>query len=95
MSEIDTLRSRLVELEAENEALTAQLEGRIPDATAWLQRKVWNQRKALDILNHRVVGQRFQLRTLNQLGRGLSAEEYKAARAAEAPELQTRIPETV
>ncbi len=35
------LRADLVELEAERDALRAQLEGDLPAATRWLQRKVW------------------------------------------------------
>lgn len=73
---------RIIQLEQENAALTAQLEGDIPKATAWLQRKVWSQRTALARLNQRVVNQRFVLRALNELGRSLSAEEYKKAREA-------------
>jgi hypothetical protein len=77
-------RSELVELAAERDALRAQLEGDLPSATRWLQRKVWRQAAALDALNRRVVSQRFVLRTLDRLGRGLTAEEYLAARAAVA-----------
>jgi hypothetical protein len=96
MNEQETaLRAQLVELQAENAALIAQLEGRIPDATYWLQRKVWQQRRALDVLNRRVVTQRFVLRTLQQLGRELSPEEWRTARDAERPELQERIAEPV
>jgi hypothetical protein len=76
------LRARLVELAAERDALKAQLEGDLPSATRWLQRKVWRQAAALDALNRRVVSQRFVLRTLDGLGRSLSADEYRAARDA-------------
>lgn len=41
--------------------------------------KIRRQREALHALNNRVVSQRFQLRTLNDLGRGLSAEEVRTA----------------
>jgi hypothetical protein len=34
------------------------------------------------VLNKRVVNQRFVLRTLDELGRSLSADEYRAARDA-------------
>jgi hypothetical protein len=53
----------------------------LPAATRWLQRKVWRQAAALDALNRRVVTQRFVLRTLDELGRSLTATEYWAARA--------------
>jgi hypothetical protein len=52
------LRTQLVELQAERDALRAQLEGDLPTATRWLQRKVWRQAAALDALNRRVVTQR-------------------------------------
>src|SRR5690349_6225651 len=63
------LHARLVEALAERDALRAQLEGDLPAATQWLQRKVWRQARALDTLNRRVTRQRFVLRTLDQLGR--------------------------
>jgi hypothetical protein len=85
-------RSQLVELAAERDALRAQLEGDLPTATRWLQRKVWRQAAALDALNRRVVSQRFVLRTLDELGRSLTASEYRAARAGIAnAELRDRI----
>lgn len=83
----------LRELRAEVDALRAQLEGDLPRATAWLQWKVWRQRVALDLLNRRVVSQRFALRTLDELGRGLSREEYLAARARQPEQLRDRIDE--
>jgi len=68
------------------------VEGDVPAATRWLQRKVWRQAAALDALNRRVVSQRFVLRTLDGLGRSLSVEEYRSARAAVANEqLRERI----
>lgn len=75
------LRAELVELTAERDALRAQLDGDLPGATRWLQRKVWRQAAALDALNRRVVSQRLVLRTLDELGRSLTAAEYQAARA--------------
>jgi hypothetical protein len=86
------LRTQLVELAAERDALQAQLEGDLPSATRWLQRKVWRQAAALDRLNRRIVSQRFVLRTLDGLGRSLSADEYRAARDAIGnPALRERI----
>ena len=75
------LRVELVELTAERDALRAQLEGDLPAATSWLQRRAWRQATALDALNRRVVRQRFVLRTLVGLGRSLTAAEYRSARA--------------
>jgi len=89
------LRAQLVELAAERDALRAQLDGDLPAATRWLQRKVWRQAAALDALNRRVVSQRFVLRTLGQLGRSLTAEEYRSARAGIADgQLRDRIDES-
>jgi hypothetical protein len=69
------------ELTAERDALRAQLDkDGLPSATRWLQRKVWRQARALEELNKRVVAQRFVLRTLDELGRSLTADEFKAAR---------------
>ena len=71
---------RIVELTTERDALRAQLEGDLPSATRWLQRKVWRQAVALDALNRRVVAQRFVLRTLDELGRSLTAAEFVSAK---------------
>jgi hypothetical protein len=76
------LRHEFLELAAERDALRAQLEGDLPAATRWLQRKVWRQAVELDRLNRRVTSQRFVLRTLDELGRSLTAEEFRAARDA-------------
>jgi hypothetical protein len=86
------LRLELVELTAERDALRAQLAGDLPAATRWLQRKVWRQATELDRLNRRVTSQRFVLRTLAELGRTLTADEYRTARdAVTDPQLQDRI----
>jgi uncharacterized coiled-coil protein SlyX len=74
------LRSQLAELAAERDALRAQLDGDLPKATRWLQTKTLRQAAALDALNRRVVSQRLVLRTLDELGRSLTAAEYRAAR---------------
>lgn len=76
------LRHELVEMTAERDALRAQLAGDLPAATRWLQRKAWRQAAELDRLNRRVASQRFVLRTLAELGRTLTADEYRAARDA-------------
>jgi DNA-directed RNA polymerase sigma subunit (sigma70/sigma32) len=86
------IRAQLVELAAERDALRAQLDGDLPAATRWLQRKVWRQAAALDALNRRVVTQRFVLRTLDELGRSLTATEHRAATARVAnAQLRDRI----
>jgi hypothetical protein len=56
---------------------------------SWLQAKVAAQQVALNQLHNRVVNQRFQLRVLNELGRGLTREEFIKYRDAEQNE-QTR-----
>ena len=92
LTETADLRAELVEVTAERDALCAQLDGDLPAATRWLQRKVWRQAAALDALNRRVVSQRFVLRTLDELGRSLTADEYRAARDRVAnPQLRDRI----
>lgn len=86
------MRAELVELVAERDALRAQLAGDLPMATRWLQRKVWRQGAELDRLNRRVVSQRFVLRTLGELGKSLTADEYRAARDSVANvQLRDRI----
>jgi hypothetical protein len=88
------LRHELLELAAERDALRAQLEGDLPTATRWLQRKVWRQARELDRLNRRVTSQRFVLRTLDELGRSLTAGEFRAARdAISDPQVLDRIKE--
>jgi hypothetical protein len=97
MTEVDEARAVIKlqrenrELKSEVDALKAQLEGNIPKATDWLQWKVWRQRVALDALNRRVVNQRFVLRTIEELGRGLSREEFLAAKARQPEAIQDRI----
>jgi hypothetical protein len=86
------IRAELVELTAERDALRAQLTGDLPAATRWLQRKVWRQAAELNRLNRRVASQRFVLRTLDELGRSLTAEEFRTARDAVSNEqLRDRI----
>jgi hypothetical protein len=92
LTETAELRAELVEVTSERDALRAQLEGDLPTATSWLQRKVWRQACALDALNRRVTSQRFVLRTLDELGRSLTAAEYQTARDRIAnPQLLERI----
>ncbi|MGI5241109.1 hypothetical protein [Dactylosporangium sp. CA-139066] len=69
-----------------SETVRAELDAAIADAdleraTRRLQHKVLRQAAALDTLHRRVVTQRFVLRTLDELGRSLSPDEYAAARA--------------
>lgn len=59
--------------------LKARIDGDIPEANSRLQMKVSRQRQHLARLEKRVVAQRFILRTLDKLGRSLTAEERAAA----------------
>ena len=59
--------------------LQARIDGDIPEANARLQQKVSRQRTHLARLEKRVVAQRFVLRTLDRLGRSLTAEERAEA----------------
>lgn len=91
-TDVAGLRAQLLEVTRERDTLRAQLEGDIPAATYWLQSKVWRQAAALDVLNRRVTAQRLVLRTLEQLGRRLTREEFLAARdAITDPRLKDRI----
>lgn len=88
------LRRQLAEAEDEITALRDVIKG--GDHARWgagrLVWKVARQRAALDILNRRVVSQRLALRTLEELGRGLTRAEYLAARDAVTDErLRERI----
>lgn len=90
--QVQAVERKLAEMTHERDILAAQLEGNIPSATFWLQGKVNRQRAALDALNRTVVSQRFVLRTLDGLGRSLSAEEYRWARdSTENEQLRDRI----
>lgn len=62
---------------------------------SWLQAKVAAQKSANDRMHSTIVRQRFVLRTLERLGRGLSAEEWKQARALENEQAQARIGDPV
>jgi uncharacterized coiled-coil protein SlyX len=63
---------------------------------SWLQAKVASQAAALDHLHSAVVRQRFVLRTLNELGRGLSKEEFlKAKETVENEQTAKRIGDPV
>jgi hypothetical protein len=84
---ITTLPADAIE-RADVQWIVQALESGDRDAAIYrLLSKCLRQRAALDLLHTRVVNQRFQLRTLNELGRGLSKEEFLAARAEVGNEL--------
>ena len=58
---------------------------------SWLQAKSAAQKVANDRMHSTVVRQRFVLRTLERLGRGLTAEEWKEARDQENEQARDRI----
>lgn len=63
---------------------------------SWLQAKVAAQAAALDRMHSTIVRQRFVLRTLGLLERGLTKEEFLAARdAIENEQTRERIGEPV
>lgn len=63
----------------------------VEENMSWLQMKVAAQKAANDRMHSTVVRQRFVLRTLEKLGRGLTPEEWKEARALENEQAQKRI----
>lgn len=87
------LYKEVLTLKHELAIANAQIEGDLPKATAWLQSKVWRQKRELDNLNRRVISQRLRLRTIAALGRDLTKEEYLAATAEMSPASQARIEE--
>ena len=58
---------------------------------SWLQAKVAAQKQANDRMHSTIVRQRFVLRTLERLGRGLTPEEWKEARDLENEQARRRI----
>lgn len=86
------MRMEIAELRQEVAALQQQIKGDPKLSLHFYQRKCSRQRDALDRLNRRVISQRFVLRTLDELGRGLSKEEYLKARdAVQNEQLRDRI----
>lgn len=83
--------TELRELRQEVEHLRSVVAGDMPRALGFLQWKCWRQRRELDRLNRRVTTQRFILRTLEGLGRGLTREEYLLARDEQPELLRERI----
>lgn len=71
----EEIRSLEQELKITREAV----DGKTANSLSWMQSKADRQREALRNLNKRVVAQRFVLRTLESLGRGLTEEERNAA----------------
>lgn len=91
MTEIE-MRTEIAELKRERDALVQQIAGDPSLSLFFYQRKSLRQSRVLDQLNRRIVNQRFVLRTLEELGRGLSREEWLEARAAlQNPQLRERI----
>jgi len=85
--QIESLRAELAAAKMTIAELRARAAGSNSDADSWLQRKAKAQAKALTRLQDRVVAQRFTLRTIESLGRGLSHDELARAREAESDTL--------
>jgi hypothetical protein len=81
--EITMLREQLAIARIESAELRARLGGDSVSANSWMQRKCLAQAKALTRLNERVTNQRFTLRSIERLGRGLSIEELHTAQELE------------
>lgn len=89
MNEIEQLRELVTNL---REDLAIAQANSVVEANSRLQMKVDRQRRALDILNRKVLSQRFRLRLLNELGRDVTREEYLAAKERlENEQTQARI----
>lgn len=89
------LRQKYFDLANELEALKALDRGDLPAAYMRKQCKIERQRAALDALNRKVTSQRLVLRTINELGRGLTAEEWAEAKAKVNEQVAERLDETV
>jgi hypothetical protein len=86
-------RERIADLVQIEEAFILINSGDVPPALRFLQRKCVRQRQALRRKYGRMATWRFQVRTLNRLGRGLTRDEYLKARAEEPEALQKMIEE--
>jgi hypothetical protein len=89
--EIERLRNEVRTLRLSVGELRSALDKDYNEAASWLQRKVHAQAKALSVLGERVVNQRFTLRNIERLGRGLTPEELESARVLEG----ITVPEAV
>lgn len=86
-AELDALRAELAEVRRDRDW---------PDGLYRMQGKIERQRTALDRLQRRVENQRLVLRTINELGRGLTDEEWAAAKAGVASDqLRDRMTDKV
>lgn len=78
---VTSLRVQIGDLKAENAELRSALAKDRDHPMWWSLSKVARQRDALSYLCARNTRLRFQLRTLEELGRGLTKDEFLAARA--------------
>lgn len=95
MTTTDTTDARIAELEADLRDLRALTAESHPGV--WrMQDKIDRQRRALDLLTRRNTNLRFALRLVESLGRGVTHDEWVAARDAMTNEQhQARIGDTV
>ena len=91
------LKAEVSSLRSELSALRDLLDGGdLPSGVNKLAWKIERQRRALDVLNRRVLSQRFYLRIVDELGRGLTKEEYVEARdRVENEQVKQRLLEEV
>jgi len=88
-------RATILELRDEVAVLRGLLDGEWPAGAHRMQGKIDRQRFALDRLQRRVENQRLVLRTVNELGRGLTDNEWAAARGSvPSDQLRGRMNET-
>lgn len=91
MTNEEKLSAEVRELREQNRILQAQADGDRDQALWRLQSKTERQRKALDILNRKVLSQRFRLRIAESLGKGITKEEYLAEKEKLADPLKDRV----
>lgn len=86
-AELDALRAEVAELRRDRDW---------PAGLYRMQAKIERQRQALDRLQRRVENQRLVLRTIEELGRGLTDDEWATAKAGVASDqLRDRMTDKV
>lgn len=93
-SRYDKAMEKIRDLSEDLNLATAKLDGNEVAIGLNRETKIARQRAALNRLNRRVRVQRLQLRKLNELGRGLTAEEWTDLKSEFAEELDDEVFET-
>lgn len=90
----DQIRERLAAMDIDD--LRDLLDGNWPNGGWRLAGKIQRQREANDRMQRKVENQRLVLRTINELGRGLTDDEWTAAKEGVASDqLRERMTEKV